>query len=264
MYPESNKIIYLISTTSNSIDSPYDIQTNIDTNITILLDRLKCAYEYGVKEFNFISSWYVYGKPTFSTSTYSNGKTWIPVFRESDYCNPSGFYSITKRTAEQLIIEFCAQYNIRWRIMRLSNIYGSDKNASKKKNILHYFIDCLSRNEQITLYGTHGPVWRDYVHISDACRAIMHLSKNSPVNTIYNIGRGPAYAMDMETIVSMAKGYLKSTSPICFSRIKEDSIPGHIEAASLNNDKLLTTNFKFQVPLEQGLKELCNTYCAIC
>lgn len=256
--PDSSKVIYLISTTTNSIDSLDDIQCNIDTNITILMDRLRASYEAGVKEFNFISSWYVYGKPTFSTSTVSNGKIHVPFFRETDHCNPTGFYSITKRTAEQLVIEFCDRYQINWRIIRLSNVYGYDSKSSSKKNILHYLINKLRNNDDVALYGITGPMWRDYVHIHDVSRAIIHLCQKSPLNNIYNVGSGPGGARCLEDLVSMAKNHLKSESEIEFIRIHEGSIAGHIEAASLANDKLLTTGFRFEIPIEKGLLDLCN------
>jgi nucleoside-diphosphate-sugar epimerase len=222
------------------------------------MDRLRASYEAGVKEFNFISSWYVYGKPTFSTSTISNGKIHVPFFRETDHCNPTGFYSITKRTAEQLVIEFCEQYQINWRIIRLSNVYGFDPKSSSKKNILHFLVDKLRNNEDVALYGIMGPMWRDYVHIKDVSRAIMHLSQKAPLNTIYNVGSGPSNAKCLEDLVKLAKNHLESESKIEFIRIHEGSIPGHIEAASLSNDKLLTTGFRFEIPIEKGLLELCN------
>ena len=130
VYPESRKVIYLISSTSNRTDGDH-LQENINTNLTILLDRLESCREKGIDEFNFISSWFVYGEPSFTTATCCNYNMHVPYFMEGDHCNPKGFYSITKRTAEQIIIEYCNMHNIKWRIMRLANIYGNDSKASQ-------------------------------------------------------------------------------------------------------------------------------------
>ena len=70
--------------------------------------------------FNFISSWFVYGD------------TKLPA-KESYQCKPKGFYSITKSTAEQLLISFCNTFKKKYRILRICNVYGlNDKNVSKK------------------------------------------------------------------------------------------------------------------------------------
>ena len=54
--------------------------------------------------------------------------------KESDYCDPTGFYSITKRAAEQLIISYCNTFNLKYRILRLTNIIGeNDKKVSSQK-----------------------------------------------------------------------------------------------------------------------------------
>ena len=85
--PKSNNILYLISTTDN-----YNVHSNItldvDTNLRVLCEVLEhCKKEDIV--FNFISSWFVYGTVD------------LPATEESS-CNPTGFYSITKKAAEDV------------------------------------------------------------------------------------------------------------------------------------------------------------------
>ena len=259
VYPFSdhNSVIYLISTNTNHISGLTDIQENINTNLTILIDRLQACLEFGVKEFNFISSWFVYGKPTFATSTYGNGVTHIPVFKESDPCNPVGYYSITKRTAEQFVIEFCETNHIKWRILRLANVYGYDPGANKTKNALHYLVNQLKEDQPVEIQGCLMPPYRDYIHIYDVCQAIMHICNNAPANNIYNVGRGPAQAMNLHTAIEHAKEYLDSKSQINYRNLEGNELRHHINAVSLSIDKLTTTGFKPQVPFLLGLKELC-------
>ena len=100
--------------------------------------------------FNFISSWFVYGN------------TDLPAHEES-YCDPRGFYSITKRAAEQLLISYCETYEIKYRILRLANVIGTgDKKVSKKKNALTYLINELKQDNAINLYSD-GDLYRDYI-----------------------------------------------------------------------------------------------------
>ena len=88
--PKTNQILYFISTVDN-----YNIHDNItldvNTNLKILCEVLDyCRSEDIV--FNFISSWFVYGKTPYLPAT------------EDSICNPTGFYSITKKCAEDLLI----------------------------------------------------------------------------------------------------------------------------------------------------------------
>ena len=122
--PKSENILYFISTIHNYhvFDDPYK---DIDTNLRILIETLeeckKLSETSGNKvTFNFISSWFVYGE------------TELPAHEES-VCKPKGFYSITKKCAEDLLVSFCNTFNVKYRIIRLCNVLGKgDKRASAK------------------------------------------------------------------------------------------------------------------------------------
>jgi nucleoside-diphosphate-sugar epimerase len=172
---KSNEVLYLISTIDN-----YNVFTNpyidIETNLTTLIKTLESCKDKDVT-FNFISSWFVYGNVD------------LPA-KESAYCDPKGFYSITKRTAEQLLISYCETFNIKYRILRLANVLGeSDHKVSKKKNALQYMINELKAGNTVSLYDG-GEAYRDYIYVDDAVRAINLVLQKGKVNEIYNIGNG--------------------------------------------------------------------------
>lgn len=175
--PKLENILYMISTTDN-----YNICINpyidIDTNLTTLMRVLENCKNKNIT-FNFISSWFVYGDSP------------LPC-REDSPCNPKGFYSITKRTAELLLIEYCEEHKINYRILRLANVLGpNDSNASPKKNVLTYIANRLQNNLDVELYDC-GDFYRDYVHVDDVCRAIHLVAHTGDINTIYNIGNNNA------------------------------------------------------------------------
>lgn len=192
-YPQTSKVLYFISTVDN-----YNIHTNphldIDTNLSLLIDVLEnCRKEYGNDfEFNFVSSWFVYGKVE------------IPA-REDYACFPTGFYSITKRCAEQLLISYCQTYNIPYRILRMSNVIGvDDQKVSKKKNALQYMIRQLVQDEEVSLY--EGKILRDLIDVRDAADALHHVITQGNLNEIYNIGNGIGYSF--EEIIYSVQEYL--------------------------------------------------------
>lgn len=244
-YPQSPKILYFISTVDN-----YNIHTNphldIDTNLSLLIDVLEnCRKEYGNEfEFNFISSWFVYGKVE------------IPA-REDSPCFPTGFYSITKRCAEQLLISYCQTYNIPYRILRMSNVIGvNDDKVSKKKNALQYMIQQLVKDEEVFLY--EGKILRDLIDVRDAADAIYHvINYGKKQNEIYNIGNGVGYSF--EQIVYSVQEYLGT------GHIKRIPIPEFhklVQAKDfyLDVSKLHRLGFQSQYNIEESVFEIVDYY----
>ena len=177
--PETNNILYFISTIHNYnvFDDPHlDIETNLNLLISVL-EECKKKYENNFV-FNFVSSWFVYGKTED-----------LPA-NENSECNPKGFYSITKRAAEQLLISYCETFGIKYRIMRLCNVYGTaDKKASKKRNALQFLTTEVVENRDINLYDA-GENIRDFLHVEDVCKAMNLIVNKSSLNEIVNIGSG--------------------------------------------------------------------------
>jgi nucleoside-diphosphate-sugar epimerase len=150
---------------------------DIETNLTKLIEVLEECKKLNNKEivFNFISSWFVYGKTTIIPAT------------EDAVCNPTGFYSITKYAAERMLASYCDTFGIKYRILRLTNIIGpGDKKVSAKKNAIQYMIGCLKNNEPITIYDGGSNI-RDFMDVEDCCRAIKVCLDVAPLNQIINI-----------------------------------------------------------------------------
>lgn len=175
--------VNFISTVDNynvHTDSLLDINTNLVILMKIL-ENFKRAETGGC--FNFVSSWFVYGKD----SGFGTGSRGIS---EEETCDPKGFYSITKRTAEQLLISYCETFNINYRILRLSNVIGKDdQKVSAKKNALQFLLSEIKKNHNISLYDS-GYFYRDYIDVRDCARAIDLVIRNGEMNSIYNIGNG--------------------------------------------------------------------------
>lgn len=238
--PQSKDILYFISTTTN-----YNILDNlhldINTNLNVLMEVLQYCKDNDVI-FNFVSSGFVYGLDILGA-------------KETDNPDPKGFYSITKRTAEQLIITFCETFGCKYRIFRLSNVYGTDKTVSSKKNVLGFLINKLKNNENISLYEG-GMVFRDYMHVDDVSRSIKFLMDNSIENEIYNVGTGhPRYFYD---IIKIAYDMI----PGCTSKIASIETPNFYAKTQaknffLNCDKLIQLGFKQNISLQIGIKRLC-------
>ena len=239
--PSTDEVLYFISTVDN-----YNIFTNplldIETNLTHLVKVLEDCRARQDVTFNFVSSWFVYGKTNV-----------IPASEENE-CNPRGFYSITKRAAEQLLISYCETFHLKYRILRLCNVYGpGDKKASKKKNAMQHIVSEIVAGRDVNLYNG-GKNIRDFMHVDDVCRTIKVVCKSSLVNEIVNIGTGkPSKIVDVAEYVREKTGSqsaFNSVPPPDFHRIVQ------VEDMYLNVSKLESLGFAPSVSLENGIDEL--------
>jgi nucleoside-diphosphate-sugar epimerase len=238
--PKTKDILYFISTVDN-----YNVHTNItldvETNLKVLCEVLNYCRDSNIT-FNFVSSWFVYGE------------TQLPA-KEEYYCNPTGFYSITKKSAEDLLISFCRTYNVNYRILRLCNVIGrGDGKVSAKKNALSYMIDLLKKNEDVYLYDNGTPI-RDIMHVDDVCRAIDLVCTKGNLNEIYNIGSG--HPTPIAAIIEQAKEYLSSTSNIKSKEAPEFHKIVQAKDFWMDNTKLSRLGFIQEINNNQIIQELC-------
>ena len=233
--PLDDEVLYLISTTSNSYADPL---LHTDTNIDCLMKRLIACKEAGIKTFNFISSWFVYGPHS-------------QPMKESDACMPKGLYSITKRCAEQLVMDYCSHHGIKWRILRLGNVYGGPDKSTGQRNALHYIVQELKANRPVE--GVGG-LRRDFMHIHDICRAISLVCKEGEANSIYNIGSGQS--VFQSTCISICKAATNSKSVISYRAHRNDE---QSLIMALDCSKLFALGFSPLISLEEGLTDLCTS-----
>jgi nucleoside-diphosphate-sugar epimerase len=244
--PKSNNILYLISTVDN-YNVHTDIHIDIDTNLKVLMKVLENIPKNSDTVFNFVSSWFVYGQ---------NNE--IPFREDFSVCNPTGFYSITKHCAEQLLISFCNTFNIKYRIFRLANVLGEgDKKISKKKNALQYLIREITQNKDIELYYG-GRVLRDYIYVDDVCSAIKHCMNHAPTNQIINIGSGEPNMLgdiiDRAIEYSNSKSNVIQIEPTQFHNIVQ------VRHSYLDISKLTSYGFRLNYDIDTVIHRLVDFY----
>ncbi len=237
--PETDDILYFISTTHNyhvHADPCRDIETNL-----IHLMRVLDGTSPG-STFNFISSWFVYGPGT------------LPAI-EDQPCDPRGFYSITKRCAEQLLISYCQTHGINYRIFRLANVYGpGDKKCSKKKNAMQWLVNEVREGRDVELYDA-GNTIRDYIHVRDVIRALDICLEKASLNSTTNIGSGKKYKM--RNIIEFAKEITGSPSRLINIPPTEFHRQVQVKDFYMDISKLKSYGFKQEITLKAGIRELC-------
>lgn len=236
----TTKILYLISTVDN-YNVLKDSFVDIETNLIHLMKVLDSIRDKNV-EFTFISSWFVYGDTNLPAS-------------ETSYCNPKGFYSITKRAAEQLLESYCKTFNINYKIVRLSNIVGKgDGKASKKKNALQYLIEEMRAGNDIKLYR-EGNFYRDILHVNDAVNGIKFVMDKGKCGEIYNLGSGSKPVL-FKDVINYLHHELNSSSQIGSMEPTEFHKIVQVESMYLDVSKINGLGFKPSKTVFQAIHEL--------
>lgn len=239
--PYTDDVLYLISTTHN-YNIFDDVHIDINTNLNHLMDVLEACRKKNIKGvFNFVSSWFVYGN------------TDLPA-KETSYCDPRGFYSITKRAAEQMIISYCQTYKMKYRILRLGNVVGrGDENASAKKNALQYMTNLMKRGERVELYED-GNFYRDFIHVSDCVRAIDLVIRSGEVNQIFNVSNG--VPVHFGSLIHKIHDRLSSTSEIVSIPQKEFHKIVQVQSMYMDNSKIKELGYTPNFSLENIIDDL--------
>jgi len=248
----SAECVYFISTVDN-YNVHFDNQLDINTNLVVLMKVLDSYRKYVQRTgeqgcFNFISSWFVYGKD----SGFGEGSRGI---HETDSCDPKGFYSITKRCAEQLLMSYCETFNLNYRILRLANVLGKDdKKVSAKKNALQYLLKELKANRPVDLYDS-GYFYRDYIDVRDCARAIDLCVRSGEQNSIYNIGNGKGIIF--RDVIRYARDAMDSGSEI--HTIEQKEFHKKVQSSRsffMDNTKLMALGYRPEYSIQQTIDDI--------
>jgi len=242
-YPD---IIYCISTNHNYnvVDNNplIDIKTNLEHMITTLqANRIKYDNDF---TFTLISTWFVYGDVE------------LPA-KEDACCSPKGFYSITKKAAEELLISYCETWGIKWRIIRLCNVLGeTDVKVSNRKNALQFMVRELCQGREINLYDEDCK--RDYLHVEDVADAIRLVAKSGNFGEIYNVGSGTPNSI--HHLVNLAHRISEYKGKVNLVNVPEFHKTVQTKDMWLDITKLMELGWKPTYTVEDLVERLCKYY----
>jgi dTDP-glucose 4,6-dehydratase len=171
--------------------------------------------------------------------------------RESDELRPRNPYSASKAGADRLAYSYWATYDVPVVITRASNNYGPYQFPEK---VIPLFITNAIDDVPVPLYGD-GLNERDWLHVSDHCRAIDLLLDRGTAGEVYNVGGG-----NHVRNVDLTKRILDCVGkPESLIRPVADR-PGHDRRYALDTSKLRALGWAPQVPFEHGLRETVAWY----
>jgi len=211
----------------------------VQTNVVGTHTLLEAAREYEIQKFVHISTDEVYG------STLGES------FRETDILSPSSPYSATKAGSDLLALAYFKTYGLPVIVTRCTNNYGPYQFPEK---LIPLFVTNIICGKKVPVYGT-GKNIRDWIHVSDHCRAVEFLLEHGKPGEIYNIG-GSNERTNIEITEQILKVLNKDASMIEYVRDR----PGHDFRYSLDCRKLRALGWSPRYSFEDGLRDTVTWY----
>jgi dTDP-glucose 4,6-dehydratase len=171
--------------------------------------------------------------------------------RETDELRPRNPYAASKAGADRLAYSYWATYGVPVLITRASNNYGPYQFPEK---VIPLFVTNAIDGIPLPLYGD-GLNERDWLHVSDHCRALDLLLDAGEPGQVYNVGGGNQVRnIDLTRDILRLLG--KDESLI---RPVQDR-PGHDRRYSLDSGKLAALGWAPRVSFEAGLRDTAEWY----
>ncbi|MCC7028909.1 MAG: UDP-glucose 4-epimerase GalE [Chitinophagaceae bacterium] len=170
-----------------------------ENNLFSLINVLKCAEQFGVKNFVFSSSCSVYGNVDV-----------LPVTEDTPLSKPECAYAATKQMGEQIILDFAkANGDYNHCVLRYFNPVGAHVTAAigempvgKPNNLVPLITQTAAGlHEKMYVWGNDydtrdGSCIRDYIHVMDIAnahtKALQFMMRNTHNSNceIFNLGSG--------------------------------------------------------------------------
>src|SRR5262249_523568 len=219
------------------LDSAPFVRSNSE-GARLLLD---VAARYGLNRFLQVSTDEVYGSLTPHEGAFSEDSPLLP----------NSPYAASKAAADLLVRAYHQSYRIPTLITRCGNNYGPFQFPAK-------FFPLLINNglddQSLALYGD-GKQIRDWIHVEDHARAVLHVLEHGVPGEIYNVS-----ANGERTNQFMAEWVLDMLGkPRELIRHVEDR-PGHDRRYSLSSGKIVSLGWRPSIPLERGLSGTIDWY----
>jgi dTDP-glucose 4,6-dehydratase len=170
---------------------------------------------------------------------------------ETDELRPRNPYSASKAGADRLAYSYWATFGVPVVITRASNNYGPNQFPEK---VIPLFITNALDGIPVPLYGD-GLNERDWLHVSDHCRALDVVIAAGQNGEVYNVGGGN-HVRNIDLTRQILRLLQKPESLI---RPVPDR-PGHDRRYSLDTRKLQGLGWAPRVPFEQGLADTVTWY----
>lgn len=165
---------------------------------------------------------------------------------------PGNPYAATKAAADHLTLAFANTHELPVLVTRCGNNYGPRQFPEK---LIPFFITRAVQGQRLPLYGD-GLNRRDWIHVQDHARALLHLTRHGRRGEVYNISCQNELT-NLEVVQALLAILEKPESLIEPVRDR----PGHDRRYALDPGKLRSTGWlPAHGDFEEGLRQTVDWY----
>jgi dTDP-glucose 4,6-dehydratase len=201
---------------------------------------LEAQRERGVPRYLQVSTDEVYGDVAAGEST------------ESDSLRPRSPYAASKAGADLQVLAYHVTYDAPVLITRGSNTYGPRQYPEK---IVPLFVTNLIDDQPVPVYGD-GEQIRDWLHVDDHARAILHVLEHGDTGNVYNVA-----AANPRTNLELTRLLVEGCGRSMETHVEHvtDRL-GHDRRYALDAAKLRALGWSPRVPFDDGLRSTIAWY----
>lgn len=233
--------IYNLACPASPIHYQYDAIKTVKTSVMGTINVLGLAKRTKAKVLQASTS-EVYGDPIMHPQNESYWGNVNPIGTRS--CYDEG-----KRCAETLFMDYHRQNNVRIKIARIFNTYGTRMQANDGRVISNFIIQALQNND-ITIYG-NGQQTRSFQYVDDLIDGLICLM-NTPEDFVSPVNIGNPVEFTILELAEETISLTNSKSKIKFMPAVQDDPQQRCPDISLAKEIL---NWQPKIELKQGLKQ---------
>ncbi|MBV9973433.1 MAG: dTDP-glucose 4,6-dehydratase [Candidatus Eremiobacteraeota bacterium] len=171
---------------------------------------------------------------------------------EESPLRPRSPYSASKAGADLQVLAYWHTYRTPVLITRGSNTYGPYQHPEK---LIPLFITNLFENRPVPLYGD-GKQIRDWIHVEDHARGILHVLEHGEAGNVYNIGGG-----NLRTNLEVTEQLLSHCGRSAETHVNHvRDREGHDRRYALDCKKARSIGWHPSISFESGLRSTVDWY----
>lgn len=233
--------IYNLACPASPPHYQYNPIKTIKTSVMGAINMLGLAKRVNAKILQASTS-EVYGDPEIHPQPESYWGNVNPI-------GPRSCYDEGKRCAESLFINYHKQNNVKIKIIRIFNTYGTKMNPYDGRVVSNFIVQAL-KGEDITIYG-NGKQSRSFQYVDDLVEGMIRMM-NTEDNFIGPVNIGNPGEFTMIELAEKILELTKSKSKLIFQELPKDDPLQRQPDISLAKKQL--NGWVPKVQLEEGLK----------
>ena len=190
-------------------------------------------------------------KPFIHVSTpevYGSSTNWVG---EKTCFRPSTPYAVSRAAADMMLKAYWKAYKFPMMITRTANIYGPGQQAFR---LIPKAFRLIRAGDKFPVHGK-GNSQRSFIHVRDACEALLLLSKEGEFGETYHISTQKTHSII--EVVKLIAHQLGRNHEDCYEFIPDRLGKDH--AYLLNSDKMRELGWTDTITLKEGLKDYENS-----